>query len=62
MPTVIDYSRTRRSTVRMSRKATVAVAVVLAVFAILHVIGAARMQAMSAPISIGDTQFMFRGD
>jgi hypothetical protein len=43
MPTDVNYSRTRRSAASISRNATVAIAVVLAVFAILHVIGAALL-------------------
>ena len=59
MPTDINYSRTRRSAASISRNATVAIAVVLAVFAILHVIGAALLS-NSRPID--DLRSTVRGE
>lgn len=62
MPTDIDHSRMRRSTASTSRKQTAAIAVVLAAFVILHIVGAVILQPMSASLPIDDSRSAIRGD
>jgi hypothetical protein len=62
MPTDIKHPRVRRSTGSMSRNATVSMAVVLAGFAILHIIAAVALQRMSASRPIDDIKWTVRGD
>jgi hypothetical protein len=62
MPTDFDYSRIRRLTASTSRKQAVAMAVVLAAFAILHLVGAVVLRPMSASLPIDDLRSTIHGD
>jgi hypothetical protein len=62
MPTNIDPPRAQRSEVLMSNSAMISMAVVLAVFAVLHLMAAAMLQPESAAPPAEDTRFAAHGD
>jgi hypothetical protein len=62
MPTNINHPRVERSRASMSLNATISIAVVLAGFAILHVVGAAMLQHTSAALPIENTRSQIQGD
>jgi hypothetical protein len=62
MPTDIDQPRVQRSRASMSNSAAISVAIVLAGFAILHVIGAAMLQPKSAKLPADGTGLIAHGD
>jgi hypothetical protein len=62
MPTNVNRARVQRSRASISLNATISIAVALAGFAILHVVGAAMLQRTSAALPIENTRSMDHGD
>jgi hypothetical protein len=62
MPTNIDHRRGQQSGASMPRTSTISIAVVVAGFALLHLIGAAKLQHASAALPVEDARFIPDGD
>jgi hypothetical protein len=62
MPTNVNHPRVQRSRASISFNATISIAVALAGFAILHVVGVAMLQRMSAALPIENTRTEIHGD
>jgi hypothetical protein len=62
MPTNVNHPRVQRSRASISFNATISIAVALAGFAILHLVGAVMLQRTSATLPVENTRSMVHGD